>query len=75
VIKVDSYFFTSCEEDVDFTGTANKYELKGSFIVSIIPFASLQTISRKSNIILNGNLREGIQRKYEKEERARLFSY
>jgi AAA+ superfamily predicted ATPase len=56
--------------DVDLANIANKYELTGSSIVSIIHYASLQAIARKSNIILQCDLLEGIQREYEKEERV-----
>jgi ATP-dependent 26S proteasome regulatory subunit len=57
-------------DDVDLSCIANKYELTGSSIVSIIHYASLQTIARKSNVIVYSDLLEGIQREYEKEERV-----
>jgi hypothetical protein len=57
-------------EDVDLSLLANKYELTGSSIVSIIHFASLQAIARGSEVIMKKDLVEGIQREYEKEERV-----
>jgi AAA+ superfamily predicted ATPase len=57
-------------DDVDLSCIANKYELTGSSIISIIHYASLQTIARKSNVIVYSDLLEGIQREYEKEERV-----
>lgn len=58
------------DEDVDLSLLANKYELNGSSIVSVIHNASLQTISRGSVNILKKDLLEGIKREYEKEEKA-----
>ena len=60
----------SLAENVDLTGVANKYELTGSSIVSIIHYASLQAISRNSSTILKRDILEGIQREYEKEEKV-----
>ena len=58
------------EKDIDFNLISAKYELNGSSIVSSIHFASLQTISKKSNTISKADLIEGIKREYEKEERV-----
>jgi len=60
----------SLAENVDLSGVASKYELTGSSIVSIIHYASLQAISRKSTTILKRDILEGIQREYEKEEKV-----
>ena len=49
---------------------ATKYELSGSAIVSVIHYASLQTIYKKSFTISEQDLLEGIRREYEKEERV-----
>jgi len=59
----------SLAEDVDLGTIANGYELSGSSIVSVIHYASLQTISRNSSIILKKDILEGIKREYEKEEK------
>ena len=59
----------SLADDVDLLGIANKFELSGSAIVSVIQYASLQTISRNSSTILKKYLVEGIRREYEKEEK------
>lgn len=56
--------------DVDLTAIASKYELSGSSIVSVIHYASLQTISRNSSTILKQDVLEGIKREYEKEEKV-----
>jgi AAA+ superfamily predicted ATPase len=57
-------------ENIDLSSIANKYELSGSSIVSVIHYASLQTISRKSSTILKKDIVEGIKREYEKEEKV-----
>lgn len=57
-------------KDVDLFSLAGKYELSGSAIVSVIHYASLQTIYRNSNMLLKHDLIEGIKREYEKEERV-----
>ena len=57
-------------EDIDLTVIAGKYELSGSAIVSVIHYASLQTIYRKCNVISRKDIIEGIKREYEKEERV-----
>jgi ATP-dependent 26S proteasome regulatory subunit len=57
-------------DDVDLWAIAVKYELSGSAVVSVIHYASLQTIYRNSTIILKQDIIEGIKREYEKEERV-----
>ena len=57
-------------EDVDLATIAAKYELSGSAIVSVIHYASLQTIYQSSTCILKPDLLEGIKREFEKEERV-----
>jgi SpoVK/Ycf46/Vps4 family AAA+-type ATPase len=57
-------------EDVDLTALARKYELSGSAIVSVIHYASLQTIHKNSKIISKRDLLEGIKKEYEKEEKV-----
>lgn len=57
-------------QDIDLAWMAGKYELTGSSIVSIIHYASLQAIARKSCTILKRDILEGIQREYEKEEKV-----
>jgi SpoVK/Ycf46/Vps4 family AAA+-type ATPase len=57
-------------DDIDLSLIANKYELNGSSIVSVIHNASLQTISRGSLNILKKDLLDGIKREYEKEEKV-----
>jgi hypothetical protein len=56
--------------DVDLLSIAGKYELSGSGIISVIHYASLQTINRNSTKILRQDIQEGIKREYEKEERV-----
>ena len=56
--------------DVDLVHIAGKYELSGSAIVSVIHYASLQTIYRNSTMISKEDIIEGIKREYEKEERV-----
>ena len=57
-------------DDIDLLSIGKKYELSGSAIVSVIHYASLQTIYRSSTIILKQDIIEGIKREYEKEERV-----
>jgi len=57
-------------DDIELSSIATKYELSGSGIVSVIHYASLQTIYRGSNTILKQDIIEGIRREYEKEERV-----
>jgi ATP-dependent 26S proteasome regulatory subunit len=57
-------------EDINLPLIAGKYELSGSAIVSVVHYAALKTIHRKSAIILKQDLLEGIKREYEKEERV-----
>jgi SpoVK/Ycf46/Vps4 family AAA+-type ATPase len=56
--------------DVDLATIAHRYELSGSSIISVIHFASLQTLHRNSKTILRSDLVEGIRREYEKEEKV-----
>lgn len=56
--------------DVDLRYISEKYELSGSAIISVIHYASLQTINKKSNTLTNRDLMEAIKREYEKEERV-----
>jgi SpoVK/Ycf46/Vps4 family AAA+-type ATPase len=56
--------------DVDLLAIAGRYELSGSSIVSVIHYASLQTINNKSITILKQYIIEGIKREFEKEERV-----
>lgn len=60
----------SLADDVDLTSISNRYELSGSSIVSVIHYASLQTISRNSKTIQKKDIVEGIKREYEKEEKV-----
>ena len=57
-------------DDVDIGYISEKYELSGSAIISVIHYASLQTIHKKSNILTKEDLVEAIKREYEKEERV-----
>lgn len=57
-------------DDVDLLAIGSKYELSGSAIVSVIHYASLQTIDSNSTLILKRDIIEGIRREYEKDERV-----
>jgi hypothetical protein len=57
-------------EDVDLLAIARRYELSGSAIVSVIHYASLQTIYKECTIITKADIIEGIKREYEKEEKV-----
>lgn len=57
-------------DDIDIKSIAGRYELSGSSIVSVVHYASLQSISRGSNIISRADILEGIKREYEKEEKV-----
>ena len=57
-------------DDVDLVAIAAKYEISGSAIVSVIHYASLQTIYKNSTIISKPVIVEGIKREFEKEERV-----
>lgn len=57
-------------EDADLKAIAGRYELSGSAIVSVVHYASLQSINRQSNVINTADLLEGIKREYEKEEKV-----
>lgn len=57
-------------DDVDLMAISKKYELSGSAIVSVIHYASLQTIYRNSTMISNDDIIEGIKREYEKEDKV-----
>lgn len=57
-------------DDIDLKAIANKYELTGSSIVSVIHYAALQTIHKKGTSIEKKDLIEGIKREYEKEEKV-----
>jgi AAA+ superfamily predicted ATPase len=56
--------------DIDLKAISGRYELSGSAIVSVIHYASLQTIYRNTTIISSQDIVEGIKREYEKEERV-----
>ena len=57
-------------EDIDLQSVASKYELSGSAIVSVVHYASLQTIYKKSTTLTKEDILEGIRREYEKEEKV-----
>jgi SpoVK/Ycf46/Vps4 family AAA+-type ATPase len=57
-------------EDIDLSVIAGKYELSGSAILSVIHYASLQTICLEKNVISRSLIMEGIKREFEKEERV-----
>ena len=57
-------------DDVDLMTIAAKYEISGSAIVSVIHYASLQTIYKNSTSISKPVILEGIKREFEKEERV-----
>ncbi|POY36197.1 AAA family ATPase [Solitalea longa] len=57
-------------QDLDLKNIAQKYELSGSSIVSVIHYAALQTIHKKSLTIEHKDIIEGIKREYEKEEKV-----
>ena len=57
-------------QDIDLQSVAAKYELSGSAIVSVIHYASLQTIYKNSILISKQDILEGIRREYEKEEKV-----
>jgi ATP-dependent 26S proteasome regulatory subunit len=57
-------------QEIYLQSIATKYELSGSAIVSVIHYASLQTIDKKSSTISKQDILEGIRREYEKEERV-----
>ena len=57
-------------DDVDLATIAAKYELSGSAIVSVIHYASLQTIYQNCTCISKPDILEGIKREFEKEERV-----
>jgi len=57
-------------DDIDLMVIAKKYELSGSAIVSVIHYASLQTIYKNSTVISKTDIIEGIKREYEKEEKV-----
>lgn len=57
-------------DDIDLATIAAKYELSGSAIVSVIHYASLQTIYHQSTCLLKPAILEGIKREFEKEERV-----
>jgi ATP-dependent 26S proteasome regulatory subunit len=56
--------------DVNLEIISGKYELSGSAIVSVIHYASLQTIYRNSTVIAGQDIIDGIKREYEKDERV-----
>lgn len=56
--------------DVNLSDIAGKFELSGSSITSVIHYASLQSIHKKTNMLFKVDLLEGIKREYEKEERV-----
>jgi hypothetical protein len=58
------------DEDVNLSDIAAKFELSGSAITSVIHYASLQSIHKKSNVLCRKDLLEGIKREFEKEERV-----
>lgn len=56
--------------ETDIWSIAMKYELSGSAIMNVIHYASLQALNKKTNILSQETLLEGIKREYEKEERV-----
>ena len=60
------------DEDMDLKTISRKYEISGSAIVSVIHYASLQTIYKNSTVISEVDIIEGIKREYEKEEKVFL---
>ena len=56
-------------EATDVHFLAQKYEITGAAIVSVIHYAALQALKRKDKTILQSDLVDGIRREYHKEER------
>ncbi len=56
--------------DINLLSIAERYELSGSAITSVIHYASLQTINNSATIFEKRDILEGIKREYEKEERV-----
>ncbi|MGB8194672.1 MAG: ATP-binding protein [Chitinophagaceae bacterium] len=57
-------------EDIDLSAIAGKYELSGSAILSVVHYASLQTICVDKTVITRHHIIEGIRKEFEKEERV-----
>lgn len=57
-------------DDIDLSAIAGKYELSGSAILSVVHYASLQTIYQEKTTIARHHLIEGIKKEFEKEERV-----
>lgn len=58
------------DNDINLLAIAERYELSGSAIVSVIHYVSLQTINNNKIVFAKDDILEGIKREYEKEERV-----
>jgi DNA polymerase III delta prime subunit len=58
------------EKTIDLLEIAEKYEIAGGAIINIIQHCSLCALGRKSNLIRQGDIIEGIKREYHKNRRT-----
>ena len=59
----------SCHPDLSLERLSEKYELTGGAIVNVVRVAALRAAARGENLILPGDVLEGIRREYRKEGR------
>ncbi len=55
--------------DINLSSLAQRYELTGGEIINIVQFACLRTLDRNDDLILFGDLYEGIKKEFQKEGR------
>lgn len=58
------------EEKVNLEKLAEQHELSGGTIMNIVRYASLRSLSRNHNLILNEDLEEAVRREFMKEGKA-----
>lgn len=55
------------EKDMDFSEISKKYKLAGGSIINVVRYASLMSVSRKSEVIRQSDIVKGIRREFQKE--------
>lgn len=55
------------EKGMDFSEISKKYKLPGGSIINVVRYASLMSVSRQSDVIMQSDIVKGIRREFQKE--------
>ena len=63
-------FMLTLHPETDLHEIAKQYEITGAAIINVMQYAALQAFNRKDRLIRSGDLVEGIQREFQKEDKS-----